>query len=162
MKHRYDEDGNCSLCKFKDPDFKYPSVSSMNGVWKSVHKQNNHLSKLTYHFTLNPSDELLPFGVSEWVYLPEEEIQLENNESLDDFQSIVWTDGITYYEFGGGMVMEGSFEESNDIITVTDYYSNNKKMVLQRISTNSMKVISFDSQIEYQIPIGTILTFHSN
>ena len=56
--------------------------------------------------------------------------------------------------------MEGIFEESDDKVIVTDYYSNNKKMVLQRISTNRMKVISFDSQIEYvNIPIGTILTF---
>lgn len=160
LKHTYDEDGICSLCKSKDPNFKYPAVSSMDGNWKSIHKQENYLCELTYHFTLNPPKDLLPFGAGEWGYFPEEEIQLENNESLDDYESIVWTDGKTYYKLGGGMVMEGIFEESDDKVIVTDYYSNNKKMVLQRISTNRMKVISFDSQIEYvNIPIGTILTF---
>ena len=160
LKHTYDEDGICSLCKSKDPNFKYPAVSSMDGNWKSVHKQENYLCELTYHFTLNPPKDLLPFGAGEWGYFPEEEIQLENNESLDDYESIVWTDGKTYYKLGGGMVMEGIFEDSDDKVIVTDYYSNNKKMVLQRISTNRMKVISFDSQIEYvNIPIGTILTF---
>lgn len=160
LKHTYDEDGICSLCKSKDPNFKYPAVSSMDGNWKSVHKQENYLCELTYHFTLNPPKDLLPFGAGEWGYFPEEEMQLENNESLDDYESIVWTDGKTYYKLGGGMVMEGIFEESDDKVIVTDYYSNNKKMVLQRISTNRMKVISFDSQIEYvNIPIGTILTF---
>lgn len=160
LKHTYDEDGICSLCKSKDPNFKYPAVSSMDGNWKSVHKQENYLCELTYHFTLNPPEYLLPFGAGEWGYFPEEEIQLENNESLDDYESMVWTDGKTYYKLGGGMAMEGIFEESDDKVIVTDYYSNNKKMVLQRISTNRMKVISFDSQIEYvNIPIGTILTF---
>lgn len=165
LGHNYDQDGICSRCHEKDPDFTYPSLTSMSGGWTSIHKEENVVVKLTHIFSSEGSEDVLPYGaMGSWYFLAED-VELGDGESLDDYESMVF-EGKTYYLVGRGFAMEGYFVESGDMIVVNDLYSqdvNNRQMILTRTSTNTLEVSFFGSGIEYvNIPIGAVLTFNQN
>lgn len=157
LGHTYNDDGICTRCKAKDPNFKYPALKTMNGGWILMHEEGDELFEWSFEFFEETviDGEKYSYYCGERCYVSED--SLEEDERVGD--TVVWNNK-RYYVRGQGLVMEGTFYEEGTKIVLTDYYSNNKKVTLQRTSANMMKVISVDSGIEHaNIPINTILTF---
>lgn len=151
LGHNYVE-GECTRCKEKDPNFKYPSLASMKGKWVIIYAardEQNGVREDSYIFGEKVETE-------EWYYL------LEGYDKLGHNNCIMWNNQ-HYCRRAGGMIIEyGRFSESNNTVTIIDDY--NKKMVLQRTSTNTMKVLSTEEGFTYgeAPPVGTVMTFVAN
>ncbi len=152
LGHNYNEDGVCTRCQSKDPNFKYSTLDAMKGEWKLLCLEDEVLFDLSFSFAGGKVD------CGSWSYELEENLPGDYGEP-DIANSIVWNNK-RYYRTGGGfMIYNGSFAESNDKVTIID--NNNKKMVLQRISDKSMKVISAENGFAYidNISVNSVLTF---
>lgn len=155
LGHNYVE-GVCSLCNEKDPNFRYPTLSSMRGSWIMKFVEGNYLYVQDYSF-----GEAVVCG--EWKYLLKSAWpELEQGKYCSNERCIILNNQHYCSEGGGLVIDESTFSESNDTINVFDDY--NHKMVLQRTSTNTMKVISIEEGFAYgsEAPVGTVLKFEAD
>ena len=139
----------------KDPNFRYPVLKSMSGEWTAMCETESELLEVSFCFGLEGDSNSYTCG--ERCYISEE--SLEEDERVGT--PIIWKNK-RYYLRGQGLVMMGTYREENNKIVITDHWSNNKQVVLERTSKNTVKILSVDSGIEYAtLPINTVFTFHN-
>ena len=149
-KHTYNKEGLCSFCDAKDPDFSYPSLSTMS-TWTSWQKKGRSLVALTHRFFDNM------YSVSEWIYESEASL-LSIGETIDHRESVEW-EGVRYYALGGGELLFTTFLEEGDQVFIG---GRDGCGIYKRTSTKTMEVVSFNSSMDEcdaLIPEGAILTY---
>lgn len=162
LGHNYDIDGVCTRCKAEDPDFTYPTVSSMGGAWKYVFESDDEMGHSVYFH-----DCYFDYGNSKgvfWVggcgYLLEEDFREYFGEEYVDPRDIIVWNNQRYYLNDAGSVFgnKATYYETNDTIKIT---FEDKEMILQRVSTNTIKVKYVEEGFfgSRYFPVNTILTF---
>ena len=162
LGHNYDEDGVCTRCKIKDPDFTYPSVSTMKGAWITVVYTDDESAfsrhRLACYFDVFGKGT---FDIADMYCVLEEELAEKFPDmDIEETDPMVW-DNKSYYCFGGGFLCPENtvYNETDDVVKIVD--GNNKTIVLQRVATNTMKVKSVDSGFaDDKLTVNTILKFY--
>lgn len=164
LGHNYDIDGVCTRCKAKDPNFTYPTVSSMGGSWITVVYTDDE-SAFSRHRLACIFDVFgkSTFDIADMFCVLEEELAEEFPDvDIDETAPLIW-DNKCYYCFGGGFLCaeNTTYNETDDTVKIVD--GNNKTMILQRVSTNTMKVKSVDSGFaDDKLTVNTILKFYED
>lgn len=160
LGHNYDIDGVCTRCKTKDPSFTYPTASSMEGRWATIVYIDD--SRYPRHRLSCCFDAFGKgtFDFADTFCVLEEELAEEDQGVAVQSNAFV-LDNKCYYCFGGGFVCpeNTTYNETGDTIKIVD--GNNKTMILQRVSTNTMKVKSVDSGFaDDMLTVNTIFKFY--
>lgn len=158
LGHNYDIDGVCTQCKAKDPKFTYPTLASMGGRWTCKYASGIMVVVMDYKFTMTVDGVIHIYD----VYSNE-----EGTCCTKDRECIVWNNKHILCDGGDDLgFAAGRFEENNGIVYIYD--DEGEQLILQRLTTHTMKVLAYDEEFgysasysPYKIPIGTIFTFES-
>ena len=158
LGHSYNE-GTCSRCGAKDPNFSYTPATQKNGRWTTKYLYNDilHIGKIDIY----GPDYSADMGYGDPFSTLEEEFQQLLRENFDYYDCEIYN-GVEYY-FGRGDGDEfASVTETGNVITITDLSGN--KLILERTGENSITVKSSSEQFPIlpRVPVGTTFTFVPN
>lgn len=138
INHKYDSNtGICSMCKTKDPEFKFKSISA--GIWEFVYK-DNFIVVIELDFGKRFSD---CGGISISGFSREATAEDLNNPDLyiDEYKGKKYVS-----EFGDGDQWDSFEEKDNKVIAVYGGSYDLPKITLKRVANDTLIVESIDSE----------------